>query len=153
MRRVICTRPTGWILELDIQSYFDKIVRGILIEMVEKRVSDGSVLRLIQKWIKVGVIEDGTLLVSETGTGQGLGLLMGTSSIMHYLDFRSAKQCGLTGIPIRATLSLSQLDADLQSFGNIWNLSPTFRLPFAPSVVADPIGGSKRHTCVGTIAP
>src|ERR1039458_2958783 len=40
--RVICTRPTGWILELDIQSYFDKIVRGILIEMLEKRVSDGS---------------------------------------------------------------------------------------------------------------
>src|SRR5664279_5889536 len=71
VRRVICARPTGWILELDIQSYFDKIVRGSLIEMVEKRVSDGSVLRLIQKWIKVGVIEDGKLLVSETGTGQG----------------------------------------------------------------------------------
>jgi RNA-directed DNA polymerase len=71
VRRVICTRPTEWILEIDIRSYFDKIVRGILIEMVEKRVSDGSVLRLIQKWIKVGVIEDGKLLVSETGTGQG----------------------------------------------------------------------------------
>jgi group II intron reverse transcriptase/maturase len=71
VRRVICTRPTGWILELDIRSYFDNIVRGTLIEMVEKRVSDSSVLRLIQKWIKVGVIEDGQLLVSETGTGQG----------------------------------------------------------------------------------
>ena len=59
VRRVICTRPTGWILEIDIRSYFDKIVRGILVEMVEKRVSDGSVLRLIQKWIKVGVIEEG----------------------------------------------------------------------------------------------
>jgi len=40
-------------------------------EMVEKRVSDGSVLRLIRKWIRVGVIDDGRLLVSETGTGQG----------------------------------------------------------------------------------
>ena len=39
--------------------------------MIEKRVTDGSVLRLIWKWIKVGVIEDGKLLVSETGTGQG----------------------------------------------------------------------------------
>jgi len=38
--------------------------------MIEKRVIDGSVLRLIGKWIKVGVIEDGRLLVSETGTGQ-----------------------------------------------------------------------------------
>ena len=44
---MIFARPTGRILELDIQSYFDKIVRGILIEMVDNRVSDGSVLRLI----------------------------------------------------------------------------------------------------------
>jgi RNA-directed DNA polymerase len=69
--RVICTRPTGWILELDISSYFDTMVREQLIEMIEKRVSDDSVLRLIQKWIQVGVIEEGRLLVSETGTGQG----------------------------------------------------------------------------------
>ena len=88
VRRVICTRPTGWILELDIQSYFDKIVRGILIEMVEKRVSDGSVLRLIQKWIKVGVIEDGKLLVSETGTGQGqpISPLLANIYLHHALD-------------------------------------------------------------------
>ena len=59
--RVICTRPTGWILEIDIRSYFDSIVREQLVEMIEERVSDGSVLRLIGKWIKVGVIEDGKL--------------------------------------------------------------------------------------------
>jgi RNA-directed DNA polymerase len=69
--RVICTRPTGWILELDITAYFDSIVRTQLMEMIEKRVRDRSVLRLIRKWIQVGVIEDGRLLVSETGTGQG----------------------------------------------------------------------------------
>jgi hypothetical protein len=46
-------------------------VRKQLVEMIEKRVNDGSVLRLIGKWIKVGVIEDGKLLRSETGTGQG----------------------------------------------------------------------------------
>jgi group II intron reverse transcriptase/maturase len=88
VRRVICTRPTGWILEIDIRSYFDKIVRGILIEMVEKRVSDGSVLRLIQKWIKVGVIEDGKLLVSETGTGQGqpISPLLANIYLHHALD-------------------------------------------------------------------
>ena len=86
--RVICTRPTGWILELDIQSYFDKIVRSILIEMVEKRVSDGSVLRLIQKWIKVGVIEGNKLLVSETGTGQGqpISPLLANIYLHHVLD-------------------------------------------------------------------
>ena len=69
--RIICTRPTGWILEIDIRSYFDSIVRSALVEMIEKRVTDGSVLRLIRKWIKVGVIEEGRLLMSETGTGQG----------------------------------------------------------------------------------
>ena len=40
-------------------------------EMIEKRISDGSVLQLIGKWIQVGVIDEGKLLVSETGTGQG----------------------------------------------------------------------------------
>ena len=40
-------------------------------EMVERRVSDASILRLIGKWINVGVVDDGRLLTSETGTGQG----------------------------------------------------------------------------------
>jgi RNA-directed DNA polymerase len=69
--RVICTRPTGWVLEIDVTAYFDSIVRDQLMEMIEKRVRDGSVLQLIRKWIQVGVIEEGRLLVSETGTGQG----------------------------------------------------------------------------------
>ena len=71
VRRVICTRPTEWILEIDITAYFDSIVRTQLMEMIEKRVRDGSVLRLIRKWIQVGVIEQGQLLVSDKGTGQG----------------------------------------------------------------------------------
>jgi RNA-directed DNA polymerase len=69
--RVICRRPISYVLEADIRGYFDAIVRGLLIEMVEKRVSDGQLLRLIGKWINVGVIDDGRLQVTETGTGQG----------------------------------------------------------------------------------
>ena len=75
MKRVICTRSTGWILELDITAYFDSIVREQLMEMIEKRVSDSSVLRLIRKWIQVGVIDQGQLLVSDKGTGQGRRLV------------------------------------------------------------------------------
>jgi RNA-directed DNA polymerase len=71
VRRVICTRPTEWIVEIDITAYFDSIVRKELMELIEKRVRDRSVLRLLRKWIQVGVIEEGRLLVSETGTGQG----------------------------------------------------------------------------------
>jgi len=52
-------KPTSWILEIDITAYFDTIVRGQLMEMIEKRISDGSVLQLIRKWIQVGVIDEG----------------------------------------------------------------------------------------------
>jgi len=86
--RVICTRPVGWVLEVDIRSYFDKIVREQLVEMIEERVSDGSMLRLVGKWMQVGVIEDGRLLVSETGTGQGqpISPLLANIYLHHVLD-------------------------------------------------------------------
>jgi len=69
--RVICRRPVGYVLEADICAYFDTIVRRQLIELIEKRVRDGSILRLIGKWINAGVLEDGRLLVTQTGVGQG----------------------------------------------------------------------------------
>lgn len=69
--RLICRHSVNYILEADIVGYFDAIVRKQLMEMVERRVQDGSILRLIQKWINVGVIDDGRLLITETGTGQG----------------------------------------------------------------------------------
>ncbi len=69
--KAICRRPISVILEADICGYFDAIVRSLLIEMIEKRMGDGRILRLIRKWINTGVIDDGRLLISETGTGQG----------------------------------------------------------------------------------
>jgi RNA-directed DNA polymerase len=69
--RTLCRGPMAYVLEADIQSYFDAIVRDQLMAFVERRIGDSSILRLIQKWIHVGVIEDGRLLVTETGTGQG----------------------------------------------------------------------------------
>jgi RNA-directed DNA polymerase len=71
IRRTICCGPIAYVLEADIQSYFDAIVRSQLMAFVERRIGDSSILRLIRKWIHVGVIEDGRLLVTETGTGQG----------------------------------------------------------------------------------
>jgi group II intron reverse transcriptase/maturase len=86
--RVICRRPTQYVLELDICSYFDSIVREHLMEMIGRRVSDASILRLIGKWINVGVIEDGRLLQSETGTGQGqiISPLLANLYLHHVLD-------------------------------------------------------------------
>jgi RNA-directed DNA polymerase len=69
--RTICRRPIEWVLEADITGYFDTIVRKELMAMIERRVKDGSILRLIGKWINVGVVDEGRLLTSETGVGQG----------------------------------------------------------------------------------
>jgi len=71
IRDTVCRGPIAYVLEADIQSYFDAIVRSELMALVERRIGDGSLLRLIRKWIHIGVIEDGRLLVTETGTGQG----------------------------------------------------------------------------------
>jgi RNA-directed DNA polymerase len=86
--RVLCRTPMEFVLELDICSYFDSIVREQLIEMIERRVTDGSILRLIGKWINVGVIEDGRLLVSKAGTGQGqiISPLLANIYLHHVLD-------------------------------------------------------------------
>src|SRR3989454_4130668 len=69
--RTMCRGPMAYVLEADIQGYFDAIVRDQLMAFVERRIGDSSILRLIRKWIHVGVIENGRLLVAETGTGQG----------------------------------------------------------------------------------
>ena len=56
--------------------------------MVERRVSDASILRLIGKWINVGVVDEGRLLTSETGTGQGqiISPLLANIYLHHVLD-------------------------------------------------------------------
>lgn len=88
VRRVICMRQTEYVLELDICSYFDSMVRKQLMEMVERRVSDASILGLIGKWINIGVVDDGRLLESETGTGQGqvISPLLANIYLHHVLD-------------------------------------------------------------------
>jgi group II intron reverse transcriptase/maturase len=86
--RVICRKPTAYVLELDISSYFDTIVREQLMEMIEKRISDASILKLLRKWINVGVVDEGKLLLSETGTGQGqiVSPLLANVYLHHVLD-------------------------------------------------------------------
>ena len=61
----------NWILDADIRSYFDKIDQSWLIRFLEHRIGDERVIRLVQKWLKAGVLEDGAWSVSETGTPQG----------------------------------------------------------------------------------
>ena len=67
----LLTRQVNWVLDADIRGYFDAIDHGWLVQFLEHRVADRRVVRLIQKWLNAGVLEDGTRTWSETGTPQG----------------------------------------------------------------------------------
>jgi group II intron reverse transcriptase/maturase len=61
----------GWALEVDIRSYFDTLDHARLRELIEQRVRDGRLLRLIGKWLNAGVLEEGAVTYPEAGTPQG----------------------------------------------------------------------------------
>jgi RNA-directed DNA polymerase len=67
----IISTKVNWILDADIRSFFDSVNQDWLIRFVEHRIGDPRVVRLIRKWLKAGILEDGVVTVSETGTGQG----------------------------------------------------------------------------------
>lgn len=64
-------RKVNWILDMDLKGFFDNIGKDHLMEMVERRIADTRVLRLIRKWLNAGVIEDGEWIETEKGTPQG----------------------------------------------------------------------------------
>src|SRR5919108_3218553 len=67
----IDSRKVSYILDADIRSFFDEINQQWLIRFLEHRIGDRRIIRLIQKWLKAGVMEDGVVTVSDRGTGQG----------------------------------------------------------------------------------
>ena len=64
-------RKVNWVLDADIRSFFDTLDHGWLVKFLEHRIADRRVVRLIQKWLKAGVLEDGKRTQSEVGTVQG----------------------------------------------------------------------------------
>ena len=65
------SKKVNWILDADIRSFFDTVSQDWLVRFLEHRIGDRRIIRLIQKWLKAGVLEDGVVTVSEMGTGQG----------------------------------------------------------------------------------
>jgi len=61
----------NFILDADIRSFFDMVSQSWLIRFVEHRIGDPRIVRLIRKWLRAGVLEDGVVTTSDTGTGQG----------------------------------------------------------------------------------
>src|SRR5207302_5636956 len=71
VRSGIMERGGRWVLDVDVRKYFASIGYAKLREFVARRVTDGVVRRLIDKWLKAGVLEDGQLFYPDAGTPEG----------------------------------------------------------------------------------
>jgi RNA-directed DNA polymerase len=67
----VTSKKVNFILDADIRSYFDSVNQDWLTRFLKHRIDDPRMIRLIQKWLKAGILEDGIVTISETGTGQG----------------------------------------------------------------------------------
>jgi group II intron reverse transcriptase/maturase len=88
LNQIVHQGEGSWILEADIRSFFDSIDRNELKKMLEIRVADGSLLRLIGKCLHAGVLDGAELSAPETGTAQGsvLSPLLGNVYLHYALD-------------------------------------------------------------------
>src|SRR6516225_4354243 len=67
----ITRKKVSWVLDLDIRAFFDQIEHSWMIKFVEHRIGDRRIVRMIQKWLKAGVMEQGRLDETKEGTPQG----------------------------------------------------------------------------------
>ena len=84
----IVRKKVSWILDLDIRSFFDKLQHDWLVQFVEHRIGDKRMVRLIQKWLKAGVVEDGKWFQAEEGSPQGsvISPILANLYLHHVLD-------------------------------------------------------------------
>jgi RNA-directed DNA polymerase len=82
----ITQRKVNWVLDADIKSFYDTINHRWLMEFLERRIADPRMLRLIRKWLRAGVSEDGEWSRTEAGTPQGSVISPLLSNIyLHYV--------------------------------------------------------------------
>jgi RNA-directed DNA polymerase len=85
---VITWQRQHWVLDVDIRKYFDSIPHHHLRAFLDQRVTDGVIRRMIDKWLKAGVLEDGLLRLATEGTPQGgvISPLLSNIYLHHVLD-------------------------------------------------------------------
>src|SRR5271167_3936597 len=82
----LTVRKVNWVLDADIRRFYDTLNHGWLVKFVEHRVADRRVVRLIQKWLTAGVLEEGKRIQSEVGTVQGGSISPLLSNLyLHYV--------------------------------------------------------------------
>jgi RNA-directed DNA polymerase len=88
LRRRGLTEGIGWIVDAEVRGYFESINRTHLREVLRRRVNDGSILRLMGKWLRAGVMEEGELHHPETGVVQGgvISPVLANVLLHHVLD-------------------------------------------------------------------
>jgi group II intron reverse transcriptase/maturase len=81
-------KKVNWVLDADIRGFFDAIDHESLVKLIERRIADRRVVRLIQKWLNAGVLVDGEWTRSEMGTPQGGGIspLLANIYLHHAFD-------------------------------------------------------------------
>ena len=82
----IHTKKVNWVLDADLRAFFDTLRHDWLVKFIEHRIADQRIVRLIQKWLNAGVLEDGKRTRSEVGTVQGgsISPLLG-NLYLHYV--------------------------------------------------------------------
>jgi len=79
-------KRVNWMLDADIRDFFTQLDQSWLEKFLEHRIADKRVLRLIQKWLRAGVIEDGEWSETEAGTAQGASVSPLLSNVfLHYV--------------------------------------------------------------------
>jgi retron-type reverse transcriptase len=103
----------NFIFDADIRSYFDSVNHAWLIRFLQHRINDPRMIRLIQKWLKAGILENEVVTVSDIGTGQGSVASPLLSNVyLHYVFHLWAERWRRrgTGLSGDSTSHLQQLD-------------------------------------------
>jgi RNA-directed DNA polymerase len=149
----LTTRKVNWVLDADIRGFFDTIAHEWLLKFLEHRIGDPRVLRLIRKWLRAGVSEDGTWSPTTVGTPQGavISPLLANVYLHYVLDlwahqWRSRHACGdviivryaddfVLGFQNRSEAErfLADLRARLEHFGLSLHPDKTRLIEFGPT--------------------